>query len=459
MPSDRSAARLGGHQLLAFSLCALVALIDGFDTQAIALAAPQIAAEWNVAPVGFGGVFAAGLLGALFGALGFGMAADRFGRKPSLLVAIMLFGCVTLLTPFATSTNDLVLIRFVTGLGLGGALPSVIAVTSEYSPPERRATIVSLMFCGFPLGAVLGGIAAAKLMPQYGWSMLFDIGGVAPLLLLPAIMAFVPESVRFLALRNRHDAARRVAHRMRFAAEEEPANEGAQRSSLLMLFRDGRALGTWLLTATFLLSLMLAYFLVNWLPMIARQAGSGAAGASLGIAALNLGAILGCLVIGRIADRQGAALPIGWGYGLGAVAIALIGVVAHSAPLFLITCFIAGALSIGAQMCVVALGAISYDTAIRGTGVGWLMGTGRIGAIFGPILGAVLIGRGVMPAGLFMVAAAISAAAAIGAFLIAAFVPRVATPGGGATVPPAIDVNPGALAPRPASPRQGTGAV
>jgi AAHS family 4-hydroxybenzoate transporter-like MFS transporter len=428
-----------------------VALIDGFDTQAIALAAPQIATEWNIPPASFGGVFAAGLVGALFGALGFGIAADRFGRKPSLLVAMILFGGVTLLTPFATSTTDLILIRVVTGLGLGGALPSVIAVTSEYSPPERRATIVSLMFCGFPLGAVLGGIAAAKLMPQYGWPMLFDIGGVAPLLLLPAIMAFVPESIRFLGLRNRHDAAQKVAHRMRFvAAEGEPAPDAAQRSSLLMLFRDGRALGTWLLTATFLLSLMLAYFLVNWLPMIARQAGSGTAGASLGIAALNLGAILGCLVIGRIADRRGAALPIAWGYGLGAVAIALIGVVAHSTPMFLLICFIAGALSIGAQMCVVALGAIYYDTAIRATGVGWLMGTGRFGAIFGPILGAVLIGRGVTPPGLFMVAATISVAAAIGAFLIAAFVPSVAAGGAGAAAMPDVEMDRAATKPRPA---------
>ncbi len=423
IPSRKAASDLSGYQILVFLLCALVALIDGFDTQAIALAAPQIAGEWGIEPEAFGRVFAAGLFGALFGALGFGIAADRFGRKPSLLVAILLFGSVTLLTPFATSTFDLVLIRFVTGLGLGGALPAVIAVTSEYSPRDRRATIVSLMFCGFPLGAVLGGIAAAKLMPAFGWAILFDIGGIAPLLALPVIAAVVPESVRFLALRNRDAAVQKIARRMRYEPIDSPAQpQGAARSSLIMVFQDGRALGTWLLTITFLLSLMLSYFLVNWLPMIAQRAGSGVIGASLGIAALNLGAILGCLVIGRIADRTGGARPVGWGYALGAVAIALIGFVAHSAPLLLAMCFVAGALSIGAQMCIVAMGAMYYETAIRATGVGWLMGMGRFGAILGPILGGILIGNGVSETGLFLVAAGISALAAIGAFAIGAWV-------------------------------------
>lgn len=424
-PAAKAANGLGGYQILVFLLCALVALIDGFDTQVVALAAPQIATEWGVEPAAFGRVFAAGLFGALFGALGFGIAADRFGRKPSLLVAILLFGSVTLLTPFATSTFDLVLIRFVTGLGLGGALPGVIAVTSEYSPRDRRATIVSLMFCGFPLGAVLGGIAAAQLMSVFGWAILFDIGGIAPLLALSVIAMVVPESIRFLALKNRDAAIEKIVRRMHYEPTEDSAQpQTVARSSLVMLFQDGRALGTWLLTMTFLLSLMLAYFLVNWLPMIAQRAGSGVVGASLGIAALNLGAILGCLVIGRIADRTGGAQPIGWGYALGAVAIALIGLVAHSAPLLLAMCFVAGALSIGAQMCIVAMGAMYYETAIRATGVGWLMGMGRFGAILGPILGGILIGDGMSATGLFLVAAGISALAAVGAFAIAAWVPR-----------------------------------
>jgi AAHS family 4-hydroxybenzoate transporter-like MFS transporter len=424
-PVRAGTSHLGGYQIAIFLLCAAVALIDGFDTQAIALAAPEIATAWGVEPHAFSGVFAAGLLGALFGAIGFGLAADRFGRKPSLLVAIVLFGAVTLLTPFATSLGDLLVIRFVTGLGLGGALPGVIAVTSEYAPADRRATIVSLMFCGFPLGAVVGGVAAAQLIPAYGWGILFYIGGIAPLLLLPVIALLVPESIRFLALKGDPAAIEKISRRIGSAAHlESTPHRDAPRPSILALFDPAKALGTSILTVTFLISLMLAYFLVNWLPLLARQSGVDMAGAVLGVAALNLGAILGCLVIGRLADRIGPARPIGWGYALGALAIGLIGVSAHSTPLLLATCFVAGALSIGAQMCVVALGAIFYETAIRATGVGWLMGTGRIGAILGPILGGLLIARGISASSLFIVAGGLSLLAATGVFAMGQFVLR-----------------------------------
>jgi AAHS family 4-hydroxybenzoate transporter-like MFS transporter len=422
--ANAGTSRLSRFQIATFLLCATVALLDGFDTQAIALAAPEIARAWDIAPEMFGGVFAAGLVGALFGALGFGVAADRFGRKPSLLIAILLFGAVTLLTPFAASLTDLIIIRFVTGLGLGGALPGVIAVTSEYAPPHRRATIVSLMFCGFPLGAVIGGIAAAQLVPTHGWESLFYIGGIAPLLLLPVIAMLLPESVRFLALKGEHGAIDKIRQRMGFEVPVEIAErtDAPAGNPILALFAADKALGTWILTFTFLLSLMLAYFLVNWLPLLALQAGVGMQGAVLGVAALNLGAIGGCLVIGRLADRMGPAGPIGWSYALGAAAIAMIGIAAESEPFMLVMCFVAGALSIGAQMCVVALGAIFYETAIRATGVGWLMGTGRIGAILGPILGAVLIARGVSAQSLFVIAGGVSLLAATGVFAMGTFV-------------------------------------
>jgi AAHS family 4-hydroxybenzoate transporter-like MFS transporter len=362
------------------------------------------------------------------GALVFGVAADRLGRKPGLLVAILLFSLVSLVTPFTHSLTELTIVRFITGIGLGGALPGVIAVTSEYSPARRRATIVSLMFCGFPLGAVAGGLAAAILIPTHGWPILFYIGGIVPLLLLPAIAFLVPESVRFLALRGRHEEAGKILRRMNGLEDwdREAPCASADAGSIGALFRGGRALGTAILSVTFLLSLMLAYFLVNWLPLLAQQAGVGMKNAVLGVAALNLGAIFGCLIIGRLADRQGPALPIGCAYAAGGAAIAMIGQSAESGALLLTLCFVAGALSIGAQMCVVALGAIFYDTAVRATGVGWLLGTGRIGAIIGPVLGGVLIARGVPASSLFVIAGGISLLAALGAFAMGWFVLRPA---------------------------------
>jgi AAHS family 4-hydroxybenzoate transporter-like MFS transporter len=420
-------SRIGRFQVAIILVCACVAMFDGFDTQAIALAAPAIAASWKVAPAVFGGVFASGLFGALIGAITFGLAADRFGRKPSLLVAVALFGVVTIATLFVHDVPALMAVRFITGIGLGGALPGIISISSEYSPGRSRATIVSLMFCGFPFGAVLGGVAAAKLMPLFGWHVLFVIGSVAPLLLLPVIALIVPESIRFLALGGHREKVQRLLGRMQVSRVwdgELEAMKAERGPSIGRLFEHRLALGTLILTTTFFLTLMLSYFLVNWLPLLTRQAGVGMQSAVLGVAALNLGAILGCLVIGRLVDRYGAALPIGVAYILGAAAIALIGLNAHAAPLMLALCFVAGGFSVGAQMCVVALCATFYQTELRATGVGWLMGAGRIGAILGPILGGALIARGMSATNLFFVAGGVSLLTAFTVFAMGWFVLR-----------------------------------
>lgn len=420
-------SRISRFQVAIILVCACVAMFDGFDTQAIALAAPEIAASWKVAPSVFGGVFASGLFGALLGAIAFGLAADRFGRKPSLLAAVALFGAVTLATPFVHDVPALIAVRFITGIGLGGALPGIISITSEYSPARSRATIVSLMFCGFPLGAVLGGVAAAQLMPAFGWQVLFVIGSVAPLLLLPVILIIVPESIRFLALSGHRLEVQRLLERIRVSRVwdgEIGGPHAARGPSIGRLFENRLALGTLILTTTFLLTLMLSYFLVNWLPLLTRQAGVGMQSAVLGVAALNLGAILGCLIIGRLVDRHGAALPIGVAYVLGGAVIALIGLNAHAAPLMLALCFVAGGFSVGAQMCVVALCATFYRTELRATGVGWLMGAGRIGAILGPVLGGALIARGMSATHLFFVAGGVSLLTALTVFAMGWFVLR-----------------------------------
>lgn len=420
-------SRIGPFQIAIILVCASIAMFDGFDTQAIALAAPEIAAEWGVAPSVFGGVFASGLFGALIGALAFGVAADKFGRKPSLVAAVALFSIVTFFTPYVSHVPTLIAVRFITGLGLGGALPGIIALTSEYSPARSRATIVSLMFCGFPLGAVLGGLAAAKLMPVVGWKILFIIGAVAPLAMLPVILIVVPESVRFLALRGRKDEVVHLLSRLQVSQVwngEVGAAENERGPSIARLFDRHLALGTLILTTTFLLTLMLSYFLVNWLPLLTHQAGVGMQNAVLGVAALNLGAIFGCLIIGRLVDAKGAALPIGVAYVLGGAAIAGIGLNAHVAPLMLTLCFVAGGFSIGAQMCVVALCATFYRTELRATGVGWLMGAGRIGAILGPILGGAMIARGMSAPHLFFVAGGVSVLTALTVFAMGWFVLR-----------------------------------
>jgi AAHS family 4-hydroxybenzoate transporter-like MFS transporter len=408
---------LGRGQVMIIVICALIAVVDGFDTQSIALVAPAIAAAWHAAPSRFGMVFGAGQFGGLIGALVFGICGDRFGRKPTLLAAVALFAATTSITPFASSLPALGVVRLVTGLGLGGALPGIISMTSEYAPARLRGTLVALMFCGFPLGAVIGGITAAGIIPAFGWASIFYVGATIPAVLLLFIWIVLPESVRFLAMQKNRTGIERVLEQMGWPAQWDGVLGSGQsdtRSPVASLFASGKGVGTVLLWTTLFLSLLLSYFLVNWMPIIARQSGLGMTAAVLAVAALNLGAIAGCLTIGRLSDLFGrATMVIGCAFGLGAVAIALLGISQHSVPALLAVTFFAGVFSIGAQMCTIGLSASFYETSLRATGVGWAIGIGRIGSIIGPVLGGVLIAAGMAAVPLFILVGAMSIGSAI----------------------------------------------
>src|SRR6202142_2546078 len=197
---------VGGFQIRLLLICAAVLFLDGFDTQAIGFAAPALAKEWGLTKGALGPVFSAGLFGLMIGALLFGPLADRIGRKKIIIFSTLAFGIGALVTALVNDVNTLLAIRFLTGLGLGGAMPNAIAITSEFNPRRRRATMVMIMFCGFSVGAALGGLLAAALIPQFGWRSVFVVGGAAPLLLAPILALRLPESVRFLVLAGRPQA-------------------------------------------------------------------------------------------------------------------------------------------------------------------------------------------------------------------------------------------------------------
>lgn len=415
------ASRLSRSQVWIILLCALIALLDGFDTQAIAFVAPAIAAAWAVEPSAFGPVFGAGLFGGLAGAVLLGTASDRFGRKPTLVAAVLLFAGGSLATLWAQSLLQLGLLRFVTGLGLGGALPSFIALSSEYAPRRLRTALVGLMFCGFPVGAVIGGFASAHLIPVFGWKSVFLAGGVLPLLILPVFVAVVPESLRFLALRRDRQAIEAVLKRMGCAQAwngDMRTPDAAESAPVSRLFAEGRLPGTLLLWTSLFLSLLLTYFLVNWIPLVVSRNGLPIRSAVLAVTMLNLGAVFGCMLIGRLSSRFSATGLIACGYALGAVAIALISQAGGSTGALYAVTFAAGALSIGAQMSTVALCASFYESFLRSTGVGWAMGVGRVGAIVGPVLGGLLLGVGAAVPLLFLLMGLTSLGAGIAVFIL-----------------------------------------
>jgi AAHS family 4-hydroxybenzoate transporter-like MFS transporter len=423
---------VGAFQVKLLLTCAAVLFLDGFDTTAIGYVAPALAKEWNLARGALGPVFSAGLFGLMIGALLLGPLADRIGRKKIIILSTLAFGVGTLITAFVNDVNTLFAVRLLTGLGLGGAMPNTIALTSEFSPHRRRATMVMVMFVGFSIGAALGGLLAAALIPQFGWRSVFVVGGAAPLLLAPVLTLRLPESVRFLALGGH--AHQRVAQLLalvdpkaafakgaRFVVNE-PALAGLP---VRHLFQGGRTAATLLLWIVFFMSLLDIYFLSNWLPTVLNDLGASITEAAAIGSMLQVGGVVGTFALGSIIDRfsfRALALV----YFIAVFAVGAIGQLGHSAVFVTIAIFVAGFCIVGGQIAANALAAGFYPTSVRATGVGWALGIGRIGSIVGPLVGGVLLSLKWSAGEVFVAAAGAALCAALAAF----FLSRIAGLGG-----------------------------
>ena len=359
---------------VAVTICFSIAVLEGFDIQAVGVTAAKIAPALHLARDQMGWVFAASNLGLVFGASVGGWLADRFGRKPVLAGAVIVFALFTLGTALANAYGWMLAARILTGLGLGAAIPNMIAIASDISSPRGRAVTTSLMFCGMPVGGALAALLTASLPADFDYRLVFVIGGILPLLISPVVLMALPET--------------------------RPAPSGARVSGQTIpnaLFGDGRIPATMLLWTAFVPTSLILYLMLNWLPILVTGRGLPASAGPQAALAFNIGGVIGALILGRIVDQVGPRWSLGLAFaGLVAAMLAL----AYTHPFIAIMacCALIGGLVIGSQYALYSLAPRLYPSAFRATGAGAAVALSRVGSIIGPLLGGILPQGQVLPA-------------------------------------------------------------
>ena len=361
-------------------LCFLVALMEGLDLQAAGIAAQGMAAAFELDKLHMSWVFSAGIFGLLPGAFAGGWLADRIGRKRVLMASVGLFGVFSLATALAWDINSLLVARCLTGVGLGAALPNLIALTSEVAGPRLRGTAVSLMYCGVPLGAALAALIGIADLAG-GWQVVFYVGGVVPLLIVPLLGLYLPESQQFRNVQG-----------------EAPIGV------VQGLFREGAALPTTLIWVSYFFTLMVVYILINWLPSLVIGQGFTGRQASWVMLALQIGAAAGTLFLGWVMDRLPAWALSALIYVGILVSLTALGLASHL-PGMLAAGFIAGFFATGGQCVLYALAPHFYRPSIRATGVGSAVAIGRLGAMSGPLVAGKMLALGTGTAGVMLASA------------------------------------------------------
>ncbi len=394
-------SRIGRFQAGLFTLCALSLIMDGFDVQAMGYVAPEIINEFGI-PVGqIGPIVSAGLVGILIGSLFFTVLADKIGRRPVLIIGTFFFAILTLLTGlFAQNAEQLMLLRFIGGIGMGSIIPNATALIGEYSPARIRVTLIMTITVGFTAGAALGGLVSAWMMPLFGWRSVFYFGGAVPLLVGILMIFWLPESLQFLAARGQFGKVGRWLKRVDPSAAIGPdtqyfiPEENKGGVPVLNLLTEGRAPVTLLYWGVNFTNLLNLYFLAGMLPTILNQTVNMSSSTSALITGtMQLGGTVGTFGLAWLIAKRGFTPMLTLTFATAALAIALVGsqTVMTAVPLLTIVVFIAGWCVIGGQPGLNALAATYYPTHMRSTGIGWGLGIGRVGAIVGPIVGGRLL--------------------------------------------------------------------
>ncbi|MES2263676.1 MAG: MFS transporter [Pseudomonadota bacterium] len=414
------------YQWRILAICFLIVAADGFDTAAIGFVAPALAREWAISKVGLGPVLGAALIGLAIGAFIAGPAADRIGRKKVLICSVAFFGVWTFAGVFASGIAELTAYRFLTGIGLGAALPNATTLLSEYVPARRRALLLNVMFCGFTLGASAGGVLSAALIPDFGWRSIFLIGGVIPIALALALVA-LPESIQFMVVRQW--PAERIRAVLRRIADVPsvfasgfavPGQAGAPAGSPVALILSTRyRFGTLMLWLAYFMGLLVYYLLTSWMPTLVRDAGFTLRQAAIVTALFTAGGLIGAVGCGWLMDRINPYRVVALAFVLLGLSVCAMGKGTDSVASLSALTFVSGICMTGAQMSMLALAALYYPIQGRASGVAWMLGMGRFGGILGAFGGGVLMAAGYDMATIFTLLALPPLVAAIALFALA----------------------------------------
>ena len=392
-----AAAKLSRFQLVILIICFIMNMCDGMNVMIISYSTNAISKEWFLAPGSFGIVFSAGLLGMAIGAMVLAPRADMIGRKPMILICAIWMSVGVLLTAFAKTISVLIMLRFFTGLGIGSMLACSSAMASEYAPKKTKDFWVSFVMAGYSAGAVFSGLAAPSLIGNHGWRSLFLFAAISTMITIPCIIFILKESVAYL-IESQPARALERANRILIASHQSPLSVLPEKKSLVSkisvnsLFQPPLKKSTILLWFCFFLSFAALYFLTSWIPKIASLTGMSP---SLSISAgmfFNVGAFAGILTQGFLSEKFGLKKVICVFLIATAVCMPLIGLLKDPVVLLILFCLIGFGVQ-GGFTGLYSVAAKLYETSMRSTGIGWAIGVGRLGAIIGPFLGGVLLGK------------------------------------------------------------------
>ncbi|MFM0268737.1 MFS transporter [Paraburkholderia sediminicola] len=425
--------KVSSFSLLIFALCFAVVVLDGYDTVAIGYVAQPIVDNWKVSREALAPVMSAALVGLGLGAFLGGPLADRFGRRLLIVGSTAVFGLFSGLSSVAPNIETLMLLRLLTGLGLGAAMPNSVALMSEFAPKRVRSLMVNSQLMGFTAGSAVAGAAAAWLLPQFGWQSVFLAGGIAPAFLVPILFGFLPESAQFMVLKNPSDP--RILRILRKLSRSDLppdalfglANGNSIKSRKNWNFKEQcrhifsieYRTSTVLLWIVYFMNLTIWYLLAGWLPTLLRDAGFSLQRAAAVSSILPIGGCIGTVLVGFVMDRFNAKRVVGWLYITVAAMTPIIGQALGMPALLGVLLFLVGAMIASAGISVSSIAAQCYGSECRSTGVSWMYAVGRFGGVFGMFVGASLAGRGWRLASVFDILAVPSIIAGVSLLILA----------------------------------------